>query len=229
MVGTAYPMAVSAALLDSGARRPARGDRQRQRVLAFDASPAKPSYPGPGRVAARRQPRADATHAGRADRRATSSSTTSRSATRYARRPRRGRARRLPGDAHPRRARPDDAPEAGASAIAAALRATRRHARRRPRPDDRGARRVLAALRAALATAPRLPQPVRSRKRSRFGRGSRVTVARVADHAVAGRGRQVIARRTRDTRRFAAARHSVVPRDIAVDESQLGGERLPRA
>ena len=47
LVGTAYPMEVSAALLDGRRARSARGDRHGQRLLALDAG-APPSYPGPG-------------------------------------------------------------------------------------------------------------------------------------------------------------------------------------
>ena len=65
MVGTAYPMKVSDALLGHGARRPGARHRDGQRVLASE--PRRQAFvPGPRRLAARRRERIDAPHTGRA-------------------------------------------------------------------------------------------------------------------------------------------------------------------
>ena len=63
MLGTAVPMPVPAALLELGATRPTGRDRSRDRLLVLDAG-RQALVPGPGRLAARQRPGADAPGAG---------------------------------------------------------------------------------------------------------------------------------------------------------------------
>ena len=110
MVGTAYPMKVSPALLEAGAKGSVRRDRQGQRLVDLD--PGRQALVSrPRHVAARRRPHADAPAAGGATR---GQPVPHRlpGLRSLSRRPRGGGARRLPDDAGARRARPDDLAEA---------------------------------------------------------------------------------------------------------------------
>jgi hypothetical protein len=62
MIGTAYPMKVSDALLSTARDAAAEGHRHGQRVLDQHAG-GQARLPRPRHVAARQQPRADAPHA----------------------------------------------------------------------------------------------------------------------------------------------------------------------
>ena len=57
MVGTAYPMEVSPALLDDRAHTTRMAAIDIVNAFSHSTLAAKPSYPGPGRLAARREPR----------------------------------------------------------------------------------------------------------------------------------------------------------------------------